>query len=321
MARRLILAILALAVLVTACEPTGERRLVSLREGDLQPGHLEGQLLYAETRGVRQSVLYIHDVGTDQREQIRGLPEGYKNSPAWSPDGQRVAFSFSGEDGFSHIWAADADGSNLRQITRGEVLDDGPRWSPDGEQIVFSSIRDGVYFWRLFVIPASGGEPEQIGPSEGHSVFPDWSPDGRVIAYSHRDGDHYDLHLLDLETGADRRVTESDADDRNARFAPDGSAIVFSTNRVDDVWQLFELDLATERLIPVIGSDTMDEWPTYSPDMEHVAMASGHLAIYRADGGPLPDGQWRWQVTLNLAWAPDWRPDPSSAASTDEQQP
>jgi hypothetical protein len=51
----------------------------------------------------------------------------------------------------------------------------------------------------------------------------------------------------------------------------------------------------------------MDEFPVYSPDMEHVAFSAGHLALYRSDSEAFPDGKLRWSITRNLAWAPDWR--------------
>lgn len=300
----------ALAVaLLAACEPTGERRLVSIREGDLQPGHLRGELLYAETRGVRLSAIFIHDLWEATRERVP-LPRGYASSPSFSPDGQRIAFSFGTDDGRSHVWVVDRDGENLVQVTDGAVVDDYPRWSADGESLVFASIRDGDYDWRLFVVPLDGSsEPRQVGDTDGHSVFPDWGPDGRIIVYSNRDGDTYELHAYDLVDGVDRPLTEGGEGGQHlyARFSPDGRQVLFATDRDDDVWQIWTLDLATTTQERVIGSDSMDEYPTFSPDGEFIAFSTGHLAIYRADGEAFPDGQLRWRVTQNLAWSPDWR--------------
>ncbi|MEX2487859.1 MAG: hypothetical protein WD377_09605 [Nitriliruptoraceae bacterium] len=306
---RTLIVLLLAATLTVACEPTGERRLVSIREGELQPGYLTGELLYAETRGVRQSALFIHDLWEATRERLP-LPRGYATSPNWSPDGQRIAFAFGTEDGRSHIWVVDRDGENLTRITDGEVVDDYPRWSPDGDSLVFASIRDGDYDWRLFVVPVDRGrEPRVVGSTDGHSVFPDWSNDGRFIVYSNRDGDAYELRVLDLVADVDRALTEGGEGGQHlyAQFSSDGREILFATDRDDDVWQIWTLDLATNTQERVIGSDSMDEYPTYSPDDEFIAFSTGHLAVYRTDGGAFPDGQLRWAVTQNLAWAPDWR--------------
>lgn len=299
--------LLVLGVLLGGCRPSGERRLVSLREGEFSGGEVAGQLLYVETRGVRQSALFVHDLDRDERQRLT-LPPGYANSPAWSPDGRHVAFSLTGADGFSHLWVVPVAGGRARQITDGEVVDDHPRWSPDGETLVFTSIRDGDYDWRLFTVAVGDPEPPRpVGSTDGHSVFPDWSPDGRHLVYANRGEGNYRLRLHDLESGSDRRITDGPGEDLYPRFSPDGREVLFSSTRVDDVWQIQRLDLATDEVEHVVGSDSMDEFPVYSPDMQHVAFSAGHLALYRADGEAFPDGKLRWSITRNLAWTPDWR--------------
>lgn len=308
---RSVVLLLVVAAVVSSCRAPTERRLVSIREGELEPGLLRGDLLYVETRGVRQSAVFVHDLWEDQRVRIR-VPDGYADSPAWSPDGSRIALSITREEGTSHIWIVDDDGANRTQVTSGEVVDDYPRWSPDGDQLVFASIRDGDYDWRLFVVSLDheeddGGALVEVGSTDGHSVFPDWSPDGRVIVYSNRDGDVYNLRLFDVVDRTDRQLTETNADELYARFSPDGRTVVYATNEADELWQLWIHDLATDERRPVIGSDSMDEFPAWSPDGAYVAFSTGHLAIYRSDGQEFPRGRLRWAVTQNLAWSADWR--------------
>lgn len=324
--------ILVLAVFAASCAAPSERRLVSIRESELAAGYLRGHLLYVETRGVRESVLFSHDLWENRRQRIR-TPAGFADAPAWSPDGGRVAFSLTNREGFSHIWVVNEDGSNPQQLTFGDVVDDHPRWSPDGNFLVFGSIRDGDYDWRLFVVrvPPERGQPAlnetvpldpqftsaladvgrgellRVGSDDGHSVFPDWSPDGRLIVYSNRSGERYRLRLYDVVTGTDTALTGTGGDDMHARFSPDGTQLLYSTNFEDDLWQIWQHDFVTETDVRIIGSDSMDEFPAYSPDADFIAFSTGHLAIYRTDAGQFPDGQLRWAVTINLAWSPDWK--------------
>lgn len=339
---RAIAGLVIASLLLSSCAPPSERRLVSIREGQMAAGYLRGHLLYVETRGVRESVLFRHDLWENQRERIR-VPAGFADSPTWSPDGGRIAFSLTNRAGQSHIWVVNEDGSDPQQLTFGDVVDDHPSWAPNGEFLVFGSIRDGDYDWRLFVVrvPSSTtyqrpmstvererseespvtidegfiatfsdlapGEVRSIASGDGHSIFPDWSPDGRFIAYSNRAGPDYDLRIHDVTTGADRLLVDSGGDDMQARFAPDGTGLLYTTNFEDDLWQIWSYVFATEEQTRIIGSDSMDEFPAFSYDAEFIAFSTGHLAIYRADAGTFPDGQLRWAVTINLAWSPDWK--------------
>ena len=293
----------------TGCRPTGERRLVSLREGELQPGELSGRVVYVETLGVRLNGLYVQDLASGDRRRLNAQ-DGYVNSPAWSPQGDRVAYSYTDEEGYSHLFVLDATDPDAEpeQVTFGEVVDDNPRWSPDGQRLVFASIRDGDYDWRLFVLDLAAGDVTNVGSTDGHSVFPDWAPDGRFIVYSNRAGEEYKLRLLDLETGEDRQLTDGPGEDLYPRFAPDGRGeVLYSTDVDDGVWQLYVHDLVTGDEQRLIGSDSMDQYPAWGPDGEHVVFSAGHLAVYRYDGLAFPDGKLRWRLSENLAWAPDWR--------------
>lgn len=310
MPRRTTALLLLVAVAALAgCRQTGERRLVSLREGELQTGELSGQVVYVETLGVRLNGLYVEDLSSGERRRLPAQ-DGYINSPSWSPDGDQVVYSYTDDDGFSHLYLLDAKDPDAEpeQLTTGEVVDDNPRWAPQGDRIVFASIRDGEFDWRLFVVELETGDLTPVGSTDGHSVFPDWSPDGRFIVYSNRAGEEYKLRLLDLETGEDRALTDGPGEDLYARFGPDaGDGILYSTDIDDGIWQLYVLDLVTGDSKRLIGSDTMDQYGAWSPDGQHVVFSAGHLAVYRYDGSAFPDGKLRWRLTQNLAWAPDWR--------------
>ena len=111
-------------------------------------------------------------------------------SPAWSPDGQRIAF-VSFRDGNYEIYVMNADGSEITRLTdtsryAARVFDGSPAWSPDGQRIAFQSDRDGNY--EIYVMYADGSAPTRLtdGSDNGNPV---WSPDGQRIAFtSDRDG-------------------------------------------------------------------------------------------------------------------------------------
>ena len=76
-------------------------------------------------------------------------------TPAWSPDGRRIAFT-SERDGNPEIYVMNADGSGVTRLTYNDArdLDSFPAWSPDGRRIAFHSNRDGNF--EIYVMNASG---------------------------------------------------------------------------------------------------------------------------------------------------------------------
>jgi Tol biopolymer transport system component/DNA-binding winged helix-turn-helix (wHTH) protein len=157
-----------------------------------------------------------------------GLP-GFEDSPAFSPDGNQVAFALHGKEN-SGIYTTVVGGEKSLRLTSNSH-DCCPRWSPDGRQVAFPRFTDeGV---AIYVIPAFGGTEHRLysGPV---SVFPhslDWSPDGKVLAFSESQADktHTWIALLSLVDSTTRRLTSPSGQDLDfgPAFSPDGSTVAF----------------------------------------------------------------------------------------------
>ncbi|MBL8162135.1 MAG: PD40 domain-containing protein, partial [Anaerolineae bacterium] len=101
---------------------------------------------------------------------------GQSFEPAWSPDGQKIAFS-SERDGFYAIYTMNADGTNQRRLTENKPLgDNDPTWSPDGDHIAFirwiAEASDRGISKRLYVMTSDGIDLQCVignGASD-----PDW---------------------------------------------------------------------------------------------------------------------------------------------------
>jgi Tol biopolymer transport system component/DNA-binding winged helix-turn-helix (wHTH) protein len=101
---------------------------------------------------------------------------GFDVEPAWSPDGQFIAYS-SNKAGDLDIWVQSASGGTPLRVTHADAADSQPAWSPDGRRIAFRSERDGG---GLFVVSAFGGPVDRI-TDFGHR--PMWSPDGQRLLF------------------------------------------------------------------------------------------------------------------------------------------
>ena len=113
-------------------------------------------------------------------------PGSAQGSPAWSPDGRRIAFDVIGDDRRVSIWTIDADGGAPRQMTQGAGNQQWPSWSRDGRWIYFR-LAEGTSSdtWKL---PAAGGPVERV-TREGSASFAVESMDGKDLIHKRNDED------------------------------------------------------------------------------------------------------------------------------------
>ncbi|MBA3334220.1 MAG: PD40 domain-containing protein, partial [Acidobacteria bacterium] len=103
--------------------------------------------------------------------------------PQLSPDGKTVAFTIGDVNKeanrtLTHIYTVAVDGTNQKQITKGDRSNGSPRWSSDGKKIAFTT---GGQIWTM---DADGDDKEQITKISTGAGNPVWSPDGKWIAFN-----------------------------------------------------------------------------------------------------------------------------------------
>ena len=143
---------------------------------------------------VRDGQVYLVNPDGTGLVQVTSTGPGVVNwDPAWSPDGQRLAFSSNRGGGWA-IYVMNADGSNVVRRTSGHY-DTDPAWSPDGGSILFSTLQAGSS--AVAAVPPDGPSSVTVVLDRpGWDGYPAWSPDGRFITFS-SDWRAYDI-LWDL---------------------------------------------------------------------------------------------------------------------------
>ncbi len=139
--------------------------------------------------------------------------------PAWSPDGETIAFT-SDRDGAPHIYLMGAlYGSNQRRLTSGNMVEFEPDWSPDGEMLAFVS-GDNTNF-QIYIVNSDGSNLLQLTDSQGFNENPAWSPDGTLLAFwSDRTGNK-EIYVLGVDGEGLIQITNNPADDINPFWVQD----------------------------------------------------------------------------------------------------
>ncbi len=217
-------------------------------------------------------VLYATNIGDEREVALITLPEAsapagaglnptpithlaaaYVDSPSWSPDGFRFAFSV-GAWNEEDIYLTDVDGSSIVNLTSSErTIDRDPAWSPDGRTIVFASDRGTPGETEIFSIQPDAGNLRQLTDSAGSSYQPAWSPDGRHIVFVSDRGGDSDLYIMNADGTNEQLLTRNDggAEDRNPAWSPDGRWIAFSSTRETESFQIFLIEPFGTRLVQV----------------------------------------------------------------------
>lgn len=203
---------------------------------------------------------------------------------AWSPDGDRVAYSGVSEAGDTDIFIYDVASGTSANVSNSPSFDTNPSFSPDGRELLFNSNRDGND--ELYLMNADGSGVRRLTNHPAKEAFHDFSPDGTQIVFnSNRENETVGIYLMNLDA-ADPPVRISDrafnSEIRPGCWSRDGTRIAFTSDRGSAKYNVYTM--AVEPLRPTLfwsengGVEDFD----ISPDGSLIA-----TAVKTATGGEL----------------------------------
>lgn len=186
----------------------------------------------------------IYEIDPDGSGLKKVIANGY--DPFWSPDGSRFVFSMP-IAGQNHIFIANADGSNIVQLTRDSVSDDFPIWLPDGETIAFRSTdQKGLWWWRSARSNGTGLNDLTTPSYDFFFQALAWSRDGKWIAWmslteqrTRNDGSSQ-IHIRRVDGSGEIALTDNTWANINPSWSPDGSRVAF-LSEVDGTYGKYSL--------------------------------------------------------------------------------
>jgi Tol biopolymer transport system component len=201
--------------------------------------------------------IYVADADGASARPLTDNPK-YDAEPVVSPDGKRIVFG-SQRDGDFDIYRMNSDGTDVRRLTDAVGYDGGPWWSPDGSKIVWRAWHPATdeekARWKdamekdyivampldLWVMDSDGSNKRLLLRNGATNWAPSWHPDGRRLIFSSNKDDwredlgqyghNFELYLIGQDGTGLERITFNAVFDSFPMFSPDGTKLVWASNR------------------------------------------------------------------------------------------
>jgi Tol biopolymer transport system component len=217
--------------------------------------------------------------------------QGKQSTPAFSPDGNQVAFAAYEGQPSAGIYVTLVGGEKSLRLTSNPA-DCCPTWSPDGRQIAFVRRSESAADMGLYLISALGGTEHRVYPgplntrTECNRV--DWSPDGQSLLFSKPGADLVGarIHLLSLADSTVKPLTsppEQEIDCEPA-FSPDGTNVAFVRGSAGgNLGDLFVMKISGGDPVQLTSNNTGGT-PAWTPDGQEIVFSSamgGQRSLWR----------------------------------------
>jgi TolB protein len=261
-------------------------------------GHKIADDIYEKLIGVRGAfatrIAYVTKVGNEYRLEIADSDGEGTNvalrsnepiiSPAWSPDGTKVAY-VSFENKKPVVYVQNLATRQRTVIANYKGSNSAPSWSPDGNRLAVALAREGLT--QVYIVNADGSGLRRLTNTYGIDTEPQFSADGQNIYFTSDRSGGPQIYRMSVSGGDAQRVTFNGSYNISPRVSRDGKTLAYISRR-EGRFQLYALDLTNgqeQRL-----SDTVkDESPSFSPNGKYIMYATesggrSALAVVSVDG-------------------------------------
>lgn len=266
-----------------------QARAVGHRVADLIYEKLTGdqgvfstRIAYVNRQGKKFSLVVADSDGYN--EQIVLAQNEPIMSPAWSPDGSRLAY-VSFEGGHAAIYMQSIYINQRRLLANFRGSNSAPAWAPDGKQLAVVLTRDGSS--QIYLIKPDGSGLRRLTFSGAIDTEPNFSPDGKFLLFTSDRGGSAQVYRMPIEGGAEQRMTFGEGNNFSPRYSPDGKSFVcahFSGGKFYIAVQDFQ-----SGQVAILTAGGWEKKPSFAPNGKLILFASeargrGILATVSSDG-------------------------------------
>lgn len=205
-------------------------------------------------------------------------------SPAWSPDGQRIAY-VSFEGGRAAIYVQDVNSGSRQLVSNFSGLNNAPAWSPDGRQLAVVLTRTG--YPKIFIMNVNSRQLTQVTQGDSIDTEPAWSADGRVLYFTSSRGGGPQIYRQAVSGGTPTRVTFNGDYNASPSLSPDGKTLAV-LNGSNNRFNIGVQEIGSGRYTILTHSGN-DQSPSIAPNGKMILYATqsggrGVLGMVSTDG-------------------------------------
>jgi TolB protein len=193
-------------------------------------------------------------------------------SPAWSPDGQQLAY-VSFESQKAVVWVQNLQTGERRQLANFRGSNSAPTWSPDGRRVALALSRGGAT--QIFTMPSAGGAPQQLTRGLSIDTEPVYAPDGRSLYFVSDRGGGPQIYRMGVDGSNVERISFSGSYNVSPAISADGRTLAY-VSRPDRAFQLLTHDLSSGA-VRSLTQTIDDDGPSFAPN--------GRLIMYATRQG------------------------------------